>query len=39
MGPASAALVSECPAGEQQTLRFMGDAGPVSGATVFLACQ
>jgi hypothetical protein len=33
------ALVSNCPAGEQQLLRLVGDGKPAPGATVFVVCQ
>ncbi len=34
----SAALVSDCPSSEKQTLLFLGDAKPANGETFFLAC-
>ncbi len=33
------ALVSKCPSGEQQQLRFVGAGTPAPGSTVFLSCQ
>ncbi len=32
-------IVSSCPATEQRTLRFLGDAEPTNGATFFIWCQ
>jgi hypothetical protein len=38
-GPGQAQIVANCPAGVQQTIRFVGTGQPQAGGTLFLACQ